>query len=80
MNKYQHIFQKFGRGRLVRFAVEWPWEHGSKHLHCVYVSGICMLNLNLLAFIAPDISTFIRTDRQTDGRGQIDLAMDPDQE
>jgi len=39
-----------------------------------------MLNLNILAFIVPQISTFTRTDRQTDGRGQIKLAIDADQE
>jgi len=27
---------------------------------CVYVSRICILNLNLLAFTVPEISTFIR--------------------
>jgi len=41
-----------------------------------YVSRICMLNLNLLAFIVPEISTFIGTDWQ----GQIGSAIDPDQE
>jgi len=35
-----------------------------------------MLNLNHLAFIVPEISTFIRTG----GHGQIDLAIDPDEE
>jgi len=27
-----------------------------------FVSRICMLNLNLLAFIFPQVSTFMRTD------------------
>jgi len=44
------------------WALELPWQHGSC---CIYVSRICMLNLNLLDFIVPDISTFIRTDRRT---------------
>jgi len=35
-----------------------------------------MQNLNLLAFIVPEIPTFIRTD----GHGHIDSAIDPDQE
>jgi len=35
-----------------------------------------MVNLKLLAFIVPEISTFIRTD----GHGQIDSVIDPDQE
>jgi len=39
------------------------------------VSRICMLKLNLLSFIVPEISTFIRTG----GHGQIDLAIDTEQ-
>jgi len=35
-----------------------------------------MPNLNLLALIVPEISKFIRTD----GLGQIDSVIDPDQE
>jgi len=41
----------------------WAWQHGSTNLRCVHVSGVCILNLNLLAFIVPEIATFIRTDR-----------------
>jgi len=35
-----------------------------------------MLNLNILAFIVRDIEAFMRTD----GHGQFDSAIDPDQE
>jgi len=34
-----------------------------------------MINLNVLAFIIPEIETFVRTDEQ----GQTDSAIDPDQ-
>jgi len=49
-----------------------------------FVSRICMLNLNLLAFIFPQVSTFIRTDghgyRPLYGQSYIDSAIDSDQE
>jgi len=46
------------------------------NMRCVFTSRICVLNLNLLAFIVPEISTFIGTE----GHGQTELAVDPDQE
>jgi len=52
----------------------WEWQHGSTNLCCVYVSRICILNLNLVAFIVPEIETF----KRTDGHDQIDSAIDPD--
>jgi len=39
-----------------------------------------MLNPDLLAFTVPEISTFIRTDKQTGGQAQIDSTIEPDQE
>jgi len=59
-----------GRGNVA------TWQRGSTNLRCVFISRICMVNLKLLAFIVPEISTFIRTD----GHGQIDSVIDPDQE
>jgi len=44
---YQLIFQKCGRGSFVRFVNKLVW---STNLRCVFVSRICMLNLNLLDF------------------------------
>jgi len=44
------------------------------NMRCVFTSRICVLNLNLLAFIVPEISTFIGTE----GHGQTELAVDPD--
>jgi len=60
-----------------RFVGDWAWQHGSASFHCAFVSTICILNLNLLAFIVSEISTFIRTDGQTTC---LDSAIDPDQE
>jgi len=42
----------------------------------VFVSRLYMRNLNLLAFIVSEMLTFLRTG----GHGQIDLAIDADQE
>jgi len=53
-------------------TLEWACQ---TNLRYAFVSRICMLNFNLLSFIVPEISTFIRTD----GHGQIDSAIDPDQ-
>jgi len=56
------IFQNCGRGSLVGLsALEWEW---STELRCVFVCIIFMMNLNILAFIVPEISTFIRTDQR----------------
>jgi len=41
------------------------------------VSRICMLNINLPAFIIPEMSTLYG---RTDGQCQIDWAIDTDQE
>jgi len=55
---YQLIFQKCGRSIFVLFVV---LEVGvASYLRCFFASKICMLNLNLLAFIVPEISKFIR--------------------
>jgi len=51
------------------WALKWTWQHGSTNLSCVFVSRICMLNLNL---IVPEISTIIPTDGQTDRRTWLD--------
>jgi len=45
-------------------------------MRCVYAIKICVLKCKLLAFTVPGNSTFIRTN----GHGQIDSAIDPDQE
>jgi len=73
VTKCQLIYQKYGHGSFVRFV---SIRVGVATIRCVYVSRMCMLNLNLIAFIVPENSTFIRTD----GQGQIDSAIDPDQE
>jgi len=53
MKKYQNIFKSMGLAVLGGlWALEWAWKHCSR---------ICILNINLLAFIVPEISTFIRT-------------------
>jgi len=52
---------------------------GVTNLRCVFVSRICMLNLNILDFIVPEIEKFIRTDGYTDV-AKLDSAIDPDQE
>jgi len=70
MNKYQHIFQKCGRGNF--WALQWAWKHGPTNLRCVFVSRICMQDLSLLAFIVPEISKFIRTDGQSDRQTWLD--------
>jgi len=52
MKEYQNSFQKCGRDSFARLVgVEANWL-------CVYVSRICMHNLDLLVLIAPEISTF----------------------
>jgi len=44
------IKEKCGRGSSGGFrALEWAGQHGSTSLRCVY--GVCILNLNFLAFV-----------------------------
>jgi len=41
-------------------ALEWAWQNGSTNLRCVFVSRICILNLDLVEFtslLVPKIST-----------------------
>lgn len=57
MEKYLKKFQKCGRDSFVGLATS-----VNKHLRCAFFPRICMLNLNFLVFIVPDISAFIRTD------------------
>jgi len=58
------------------WALEWAWHFAETNLRCAGVSGICMQNPSVVAFIVSDISAFIRTD----GHGLIDSASNPDQE
>jgi len=46
------------------WALKWAWN--AADLRCVRSSGICMPNLNSLAFIVSEILAFIRTNGQTD--------------
>jgi len=84
MRKNVKSFQKCGHSsfeRLVGVRVGVPacintlalllCLHGSTNLHCVYVSRVCMLNLNLSSFYIPEISTFIRTDMTSSARLSI---------
>jgi len=64
MNKHKNILEKCGRSFYWPWELEWALQHLETNLCCAYVSGNCMLNLNILAFIVPEI----RTDRSKSGR------------
>jgi len=51
------------------WPLEWALHIAETNLCCVRSLGICMPNLNGLAFVVSEISAFIRTDRRTDGHG-----------
>jgi len=50
------------------WALEWAWLIAETNLRCAGISGICIPNLSIVAPIVSEISTFIRTDGQTDRR------------
>jgi len=48
------------------WELEWAWHSAETNLRCTGISGICMPNPSIVAFIVSEISAFIRTDGQTD--------------
>jgi len=58
------------------WTLVWAWHSAETNLRCAGISGICMPNSSIVAFIVSEISAFIRTDRRTDGRidGQTEMA------
>jgi len=58
------------------WALKWAWQTAETILRCAGISGICMPNPSIVAFIVCEISAFIRTGGQTDRRsdGQTDMA------
>jgi len=55
------------------WAFEWAWQPAETNLRCARISGFCMPNPSIIALTVSEISTFIRTDgqtnRRTDGHG-----------
>jgi len=48
------------------WALEWALHPDETNLRCAGISRVCMPNSSIPAFVAPEISAFIRTERQTD--------------
>jgi len=48
------------------WALKWAWYIAEKNFRCAGISGICIPNPSIVAPIVSEISTFIRTDGQTD--------------
>jgi len=48
------------------WALEWAWHSAETNMRCAGISGICMPNPSIVAFIVSEISGFIRTDGRRD--------------